>query len=618
MSNSSTSHAHPFFHIPVRPPSTPPPVPPRPILPSLELLKGSREKYISIGVPLYQAAIRGDWKAAESILKRNGDLIRFAITENEETLLHVAASAKSTKGVEEFVINLVKLMEKKDLELQNRSYDTALNLAAMAGNEKAARIMVEKHPTLMDIPGKRGEMPLYMAALYGKPAMVRYLYGISKKMSGDYWSHESRGWVLQRCVEAGIFDVALKIVNDRPELILKRVLFNKVLLALAETREAFDLMDGSIVSKIKSIFEVLHKKVWRVEDKHYALDFLRVIWGRIARMPTSVIDEILKGPHILEEDTLIKVYPYRVLFHAAKVGNTKFIVELIRLYPDLIWKTVDKRKTIFHLAVKRRHIEIYKLLYEIGAMKDLITPIKDIKDNNMLHMVAKSCKPNRLQDVAGPALQMQRELLWFKEIEQMIPPDYRKKRNRDGMTPQDLFTEKHEVLLKDAKKWMTQTATQCMLVTTLIATIVFTGAFTLPGGYNQNTGIPFFRKEPSFIIYAISDAVSLIASSTSVLIFLSILTSNYAEQDFMVLLPTKLVYGLATLLLSIVTMMVAFSASFFILYNKKLEWVPITITCLAGIPVIIFVAVQFSLFKNVFYSAYRSRVLFKPDKHILY
>ncbi|KAJ0570396.1 putative ankyrin repeat-containing domain-containing protein [Helianthus annuus] len=131
-------------------------------------------------------------------------------------------------------------------------------------------------------------------------------------------------------------------------------------------------------------------------------------------MPRSVIDEILKGPHILKEDTLIKVYPYRVLFHAAKVGNTKFIVELIRLYPDLIWKTDDKRKTIFHLAVKRRHIEIYKLLYEIGAMKDLITPIKDIKDNNMLHMVAKSCKPNRLQDVPGPALQMQRELLWFK------------------------------------------------------------------------------------------------------------------------------------------------------------------------------------------------------------
>ncbi|XP_035845845.1 uncharacterized protein LOC110939068 [Helianthus annuus] len=383
---------------------------------------GTREKYISIGVPLYQAAIRGDWKAAESILKRNGDLIRFAITENEETLLHVEASAESTKGVEDFVINLVNLMEKKDLELQNRSYNTALNLAAMAGNEKAARIMVEKHPTLMDIPGKRGEMPLYMAALYGKPAMVRYLYGISNKMSGDFWSHESRGWVLQRCVEAGIFDVALKIVNDRPELILKRVLLNKVLLALAETREAFDLMDGSIVSKIKSIFEVLHKKVWRVEDKHYALEFLRVIWGRIARMPRSVIDEILKGPHILKEDTLIKVYPYRVLFHAAKVGNTKFIVELIRLYPDLIWKTDDKRKTIFHLAVKRRHIEIYKLLYEIGAMKDLITPIKDIKDNNMLHMVAKSCKPNRLQDVPGPALQMQRELLWFKEIEQMIDP----------------------------------------------------------------------------------------------------------------------------------------------------------------------------------------------------
>ena len=109
-----------------------------------------------------------------------------------------------------------------------------------------------------------------------------------------------------------------------------------------------------------------------------------------------------------------KTYSSRTLFIAAEMGNTKFIVELIRQYPDLIWKVNDNNQTIFHIAVKHRHEGIYNLLYEIGSMKDLITPLRDENDNNMLHLVGKSAKRKRLQDVSGVAFQMQRELLWFR------------------------------------------------------------------------------------------------------------------------------------------------------------------------------------------------------------
>ncbi|KAJ0803976.1 putative ankyrin repeat-containing domain-containing protein [Helianthus annuus] len=167
-------------------------------------------------------------------------------------------------------------------------------------------------------------------------------------------------------------------------------------------------------------------------------------------MSKTDIDDIIRGTgvtHTTKEGTTIK-HPSRVLFLAAKKGNTPFIIELIRLYPDIIWKQDDKKKTIFHLAVKRRQVKTYKLLYEIGAMKDLITPIKDEKGNNMLHMVAKSVKQNRFQNVSGVAFQMQSELLWFQEVEKMIPPNYRERKNKDGKTPQDLFTKTHADLLK--------------------------------------------------------------------------------------------------------------------------------------------------------------------------
>ena len=96
-------------------------------------------------------------------------------------------------------------MEKEDLELQNQNGQTALCLAAMAGNVKIAMILVKKNNALLDIPDSRGMMPLYMAALFGKHDMVKYLYHNSQKMTGDFWTYHNRVCVLVKCVEANLF-----------------------------------------------------------------------------------------------------------------------------------------------------------------------------------------------------------------------------------------------------------------------------------------------------------------------------------------------------------------------------------------------------------------------------
>ncbi|CAH1454420.1 unnamed protein product [Lactuca virosa] len=551
-----------------------PPMQPPLNLPRSDLITGSREDYIEIGVPLYEASIKGDWTTAEAILFRQPELVRFAITENYETPLHIAASAESTKSVEEFVQNLVNMMEAKDLELQNKSYNTAFYLAAAAENLETARIMASKNPLVFEIPGSQRLMPLYVAALHAKPKMVRYLYTISNRMSSDYWNIENRGWVLQKCVDAEIFDVALQIVNDRPELCAKNNLLTDVLLLLAKKTHAFKHRKPHIVLRIiNSSFAVFHVHGGHAEEESDAHQLLSELWRRIVIMPKKEIDAIIRGP------------PSEV-----------------------------KRKE----AIKGRHANIYNLLYEIGSMKDMITPIKDKNGNNMLHLVSKSAKPKRLQDVSGIALQMQRELLWFNEVERMIPPSFRKCKNNDGEEPYDLFTIKHEKLVKKGENWMKNTASQCMVVATLIATIVFAAAFTLPGGYNQDTGIPFFQQKPTFIIFVIADAFSLVFSSTSVLVFLSILTSRYVERDFLELLPKKLMAGLATLFLSIVSMMIAFGASFFLLYKEHFRWVPIILSNLVALPVILFAILQFRLLGDVYHSVYESRHLFKPKKRMLY
>lgn len=184
-----------------------------------------------------------------------------------------------------------------------------------------------------------------------------------------------------------------------------------------------------------------------------------------------------------------------------------------------------------------------------------------------------------------------------------MPPQQKEYKNRDGMTPRTLFTKEHEKLVKEGEKWMKGTATSCTVVGALIITIMFAAAFTLPGGNKQDTGYPMFLHQKLFMLFIISDAVSLFSSSTSVLMFLGILTSRYSEDDFLKSLPTKLIIGLSLLFISIATMMTAFCAALFIMLEGKL-WIVVPVILLASVPIGLFVGLQFPLFVEMFISTF--------------
>ncbi|PWA48173.1 ankyrin repeat-containing domain, PGG domain protein [Artemisia annua] len=700
---------------------------PRINVPCEDLIRGPKQDYFKIGVPLYEASIKCDWEAAKYILDKYKEieLVKYSITENGETVLHIAASAKVPEKVDDFVRNLVKKMKKEDLELVDKNQNTALYLAATAGNIEIVKILMANNPILDTIPGGGGHMmPLYAAVLFGNKDVARYLYECSNGLAGDGWNPHNRGWLLEKCVEIDMFDVAQEVVKKYPELGRSGILLG----FLARKPHAFS--KALAKSGIRANSSV-GSKVRTPEKESEALPLLRILWEDILTLPKRKIDSILRGPpdtirsadgwvfqamqlkeliseqleelentypnehrapqliklvsryvlkmhgetrnimneeskkrtskgdqaleleKIISENTaklhedihkfkqraeekflhglisnhitfmrqatsLKETYSSRVMFIAAEVGNTNFLLELIRRSPDLIWKVNDNNQTIFHVAVKHRHAVIYNLLYGIGSMKDMVTPLRDSDGNSMLHLAAMSTMKKNLEDVSGAALQMQRELLWFKEVERMVPPSYRERLNNDGLTPRELFTKEHQDLITQGENWMKATASQCMVVATLIATIVFAAAFTVPGGYNQNDGIPMFKQNLSFVSFVVADAISLFLSSASILTFLSILTSRYAERDFVKSLPMKLTFGLATLFLSIGTMMITFSVSFFVLYHKEMKWIPIFISLFAVTPAILYVALQYHLLIDVFRSTYGASYLFKPANQVLF
>ncbi|EOY20496.1 Binding protein, putative [Theobroma cacao] len=175
--------------------------------------------------------------------------------------------------------------------------------------------------------------------------------------------------------------------------------------------------------------------------------------------------------------------------------------------------------------------------------------------------------------------------------------------NKEGETPYEAFDRSHANLVKEGEKWMKDIAQTSTIVGTLIITIMFAALFTVPGGPDQDTGVPLLLTKKLFKIFIISDSISLFASTTSVLIFVGILTSRYTAPDFLKSLPNKLIIGLSSLFISIVAMMVSFSSTVIIMVKGQLEIV-IPIVLLAGIPIGLFVWLQFPLLVKIFISTY--------------
>nr|GME05799.1 ankyrin repeat-containing protein NPR4-like [Ipomoea batatas] len=293
---------------------------------------------------------------------------------------------------------------------------------------------------------------------------------------------------------------------------------------------------------------------------------------------------------------------------------TKFYdlaLQLVVRYPDLghhkrLGNDVSALDAIniFHIAVMNRSENVFNLVCGTSLLRTNSMDSLDTNYNSVLHLAGKLAPSNKLNLVSGAALQMQRELQWFKEVKKLTPSNLLSVRNKDGKTPSMVFTEEHEKLKEAGEKWMKDTANSCTIAAALIVTVVFAAAITVPGGNSAENGLPIFSNNNAFTIFAISNAASLFTSATSLLVFLSILTSRYAEEDFLYALPNRLIIGLFTLFLSIIFMMIAFSATVYLVFGQNRRGVLIIVAAFACLPVTSFVLLQFPLLVDLVSSTY--------------
>lgn len=147
--------------------------------------------------------------------------------------------------------------------------------------------------------------------------------------------------------------------------------------------------------------------------------------------------------------------------------------------------------------------------------------------------------------------------------------------------------------------------------------MAFAAIFTAPGG-NNDDGKPLFLNESVFMLFAISDAIALFSSSTSVLVFLSVLNSRYAGDDFLYALPKRLTIGVIALFISLASTMVAFIAKLALVLRDKIRWIAAPVTLLAAAPVILFLLLQYPLLVGLVRSTYGRGIFYKQSILLLH
>ncbi|OMO73162.1 hypothetical protein COLO4_27230 [Corchorus olitorius] len=512
------------------------------------------------------------------------------------TALHQATITNNLEIAKE----LVAKMSEEDVLICNDAGHTALDIAAITGGIekiKIAECMIRKSKKLLTTESKGKLIPLANACGAGRKDMIYYLYSQTPRdfLLSEIGTSQS-SLAIQYCIGNKMFGLEVKIPSNSSSTsddvrisACDQYHQNEMNNTVAREKASFRRMWSSNLLKLFGI-----KQVYDLKLTHcYAHKFLCLMSKTIA---TLDVTKLSRGGSVAQ-----------ALSIAASHGITEFIVEIISGNPDFLGPS-----QIFCTAVERRQEKVFSLIYGLGTMKDVVACL-NYNGNNLLHVAAQLAPQRVLDGIPGPALQMQRELQWFQEVERIVPHSFRQHPNNLHKTPYEIFDESHKVLVQQGEKWMKDIAQSSMVVGTLIITIMFIALYTVPGGNNQETGFPLFLQNKVFNLFIISNATSFFASSTSVLMFLGILSSRYAPKDFLKSLPTKLIIALSSLFISIATMMVAFCSTVIIMLKGELSFI-IPIVLLASIPVSLFVWLQFPLLVTVAHSTYGPGIFDRKTK----
>ncbi|KAJ3674595.1 hypothetical protein LUZ60_005211 [Juncus effusus] len=388
--------------------------------------------------------------------------------------------------------------------------DNVLHHAIRNGFEKFTMELLQKEPRLSEQVNRNEESPMFIAAFKGIRKVVEKL--LEFPLSSDVGPENENA--LFASVRAGNADITKILMEQRSELANR---------------------------KDKSDFTAIH----------YA-----VIWNKV-KMVKVMLEHYPSLAYTRGESSPL-------ILKAAKFGHVYVAKELMKHCPDVLYaRSRNMRWNALHQAVEEKHEKFVEFILNTPQLLRLINQ-SDIHGDTPLHIASRKCSPRIIRALlAHKALNIGalnkhgktalhgmfhdkehlKTLSWNEVFMLLAKAD-----------PEDYFNfarlKAVKQLKHSAKKQiisLTQTYTgNTSLVATLIATVTFAAAFTLPGGYSSNSGLgeglPVLARKAAFKIFLISDTLAMCSSFA--VAFLCIL-ARWEDLDFLLhyrKLTTKLMW----------------------------------------------------------------------------
>ncbi|XP_031255119.1 uncharacterized protein LOC116113114 [Pistacia vera] len=289
--------------------------------PSLYLLSEKNRNH-KLCLDLHKTALEGNVDEGKRLLRENSGskVLRAAITEGLETVLHVAAGAKQTRFVEEMMKYLVEQEDMSTLlsilKLQNHKRNTAFCFAVMVGSMEIVQTMLDKDLSLLTIRGGQNMTPLYLASVFGQREIASFLYNKIRDKGAnaleEILTAEDKRAIFFVSIKTTLYDLAYKLLDDQKEL------------ALAYNSDAtpLHLLARTPLHLLAQTPSALTNESDKRDLSTQALELVELLWEKL----------------LDQTDVQVKEYFHEhsdLLFDAAHLGNFEFLARLIHLYPDL-------------------------------------------------------------------------------------------------------------------------------------------------------------------------------------------------------------------------------------------------------------------------------------------